>query len=309
MCNLCTNYIQLFDGFISICCPAWNSLGMVPLEGKTFKEVWNSPKIQKAISSNEMCFTSCPYYNKVGTVTGKPGITRVMVSFDETCNLKCQTCRTKILKSDPEVLQKRFKELEEDFKDLEDIEISGSGDPIASPVTRRWLQSLTREKFPKLKTITIQTNGLLFTEKFYRSLPEFVRERLKKVIVSIDAVNKETYEKIRIGGDWGKLQKNLKFLSTLNLGRVFCFVVQRDNYLQIEEFCKMAESYHARAYYEQVAWWQSRVSKEEFDRQNIFADSNPEVRRELRRQLKAVQRKSMLQLDIPESLDKPKFLI
>lgn len=317
MCTLCFRYMQIYPEGASVCCPAWNKAGIVPFNGRTLKEIWTCEEFEKGrkaitnYNSGEFCLNACPYYRGVeeaGTVVEKVP-TRIMVSFDETCNIRCQTCRKEIIVSNQEKVKKMFEDLEESFgQTLEALEISGSGDPIASKVSREWIQGLTQDRFPKLKQIYLQTNGLLLTEEFYRNLSDFVKSRLSKIIISIDAATKETYEKIRRGGNWEKLQTNLQFLSKeWNKPIAFCFVVQRDNYTEIVDFYqKMSQQFpKAQILYEMVAHWgEDRCSLEDFNRMNVAEDTTKEVRKELRRQLNSVlgKQKVILQGEVPRAL-------
>jgi hypothetical protein len=62
--------------------------------------------------------------------------------------------------------------------------------------------------------------------------------------ISIDACTKETYDKIRVGGNWKRLQKNLHFIFTdiSNLDFVrMTFVVQDNNYKEMIGFIEMSD--------------------------------------------------------------------
>lgn len=318
MCNLCKSYVQLFREGLSVCCPAWNRLGIIPKEGRTYMQIWKSEKVQEyleaaAQSNSNLCYSTCPYYREGESARGLPKITRVMISFDETCNIRCQTCRNRIIKTPSEELQANLRELEQDFSEITDLELCGSGDPFASPVIRDWILNLSEEKFPNLRSIFIQTNGLCFTERIYKRLPEFVKNRLTKVIVSMDAPDKALYEKIRRGGNWDKLQKNLKFLASTDVYLAFCYVVQTDNYdrcIDFYDYCQGIKE-GSQVMYQQVMRWGDRVTEEEWKRQNIYENEDPDIREELRHQLLAVSRKPniLMQGIIPPPLKPLKFLV
>ena len=306
MCTLGNSYAQLFLDGISMCCPAWNSGGIIPLNGRTYKEAWESEDFCKIY-----CFDSCPRKKAEGIwYSSNRKLRRVMIAFDETCNIRCQTCRNCIIRTDPVEISKRLLDLEQSFGNtLQALELCGSGDPIASPTIRKWLSSLTEEQFPQLNQIYLQTNGLLFNRSFWNGLSPFVKTRLSKVIVSIDAACQEPYEKIRRGGKWDTLQKSLKFISSLpeipNLA--FCFVVQRDNYKEIVDFYDMCKGFAGNkpfeVLYQQVQLWGDRISEKEFERQNIFASTDQEELQELGRQLREVRKRrgTLLQItDMPQ---------
>ncbi|WP_196603709.1 hypothetical protein [Pectinatus haikarae] len=63
--------------------------------------------------------------------------------------------------------------------------------------------------------------------------------------ISVDAARSETYEKIRLGGKWDVLIKNLSFLMMLRLkGEVkyiqLSFVIQKANYNELIDFLNLA---------------------------------------------------------------------
>ena len=59
----------------------------------------------------------------------------------------------------------------------------------------------------------------------------------------IDAATKDTYNINRVLGDWDKINENLKFLSTLNLGQLnIDMTVQKNNYKEMVDFVKFGNS-------------------------------------------------------------------
>lgn len=314
MCNLPFIFMEVFQAGAATCCPSWNKIGVVE---KEIKGVWNSEEFCRARKEIQegnkyaYCREICPNYYKQPSRT-QTALEHIRLSFDETCNIMCQTCRPERIVTDQEFVQERFDQIRDCFGEtLKGIELSGSGDPIASPVFRKWLLNFKREDFPKLQRIHLHTNALLLTEKFWNQLPEEVQRMIRTIDISVDAATKETYEKIRRGGSWDTLQENLNFLKTLNKQHTFCFVIQQDNYTQIWDFyVKFKEmfGFGTKILYQQVFNW-GRISEEEFKRQDVF--SNEECREELRRQLlKVVGRKDVyFSGEIPESLNGVKRLI
>lgn len=315
MCTLCRSYIQVFQHGVSLCCPAWNSLGIVPFEGRTVKEVWDSEEFRKAHEAvllgpnNGFCKRECPYnkQDRDRSWIRERKVTRIMIAFDDTCNLRCKTCRNEILTTDRGRLKELLVDLEQSFgHTLEHLEISGSGDPFASPEIVKWLQTLTEHQFPKLKSIIFQTNGTLLSERMYNSLSNFVKSKIVKVVVSVDAANKKTYEEIRRGGNWEQLIHNLEFLATLKCSLAFCFVIQQDNYKEIVDFYNLCQEIKrgSQVLYETVQWWGDRISEEDFKKMDIISDETREVRKELRSQIKTVTSKgAMLQGVLPPNLE------
>ena len=71
-----------------------------------------------------------------------------------------------------------------------------------------------------------------------------ILKNINTVIVSYDAGTPETYQITRRGGNWDKLQENMKFLSSLrqkeliNELRIDC-VVQKSNYKELDKLVKI----------------------------------------------------------------------
>ena len=84
---------------------------------------------------------------------------------------------------------------------------------------------------------SILTNGLMFKE-FHTKVP-YVINNLQELGVSIDGASKETYEKLRLGGNWDKIRENLDCIAELkekhNFRFTLFFVVQKDNYHEMED--------------------------------------------------------------------------
>lgn len=309
MCTLPFNYIEVYKDGAATCCPAWNKVGIVK---RPLTEIWNSPEFNQAREAlktgnvDVYCRTWCPRYRQEqqpGSYLKVPKHLRV--AFDETCNLRCQTCRSDFIRTDESFLKQRLQEIEELFgQNLESIELSGAGEVTASPVLREWLFNLTEDRFPKLRRVHFHTNGLLFNEHFWNQLPKFVQDCVDGIDVSIDAATKETYEKIRVGGKWETLLSSLEFIKSLNKSYIFCFVVQRDNYKEISQFYDFIHSVfpRCRILYQTVDDWGR--NSEDYVRQNIFADL--EAREELRKQLKSVIYKQGVSFygELPEFLGK-----
>ncbi|MCR5441527.1 MAG: hypothetical protein K6E66_05380 [Lachnospiraceae bacterium] len=87
-------------------------------------------------------------------------------------------------------------------------------------------------------------NGTLFTESEWEKLEG--RYEHTGFMVSVDAAGKETYEKVRCGGSFERLMKNMDFLSELRrLNKVdsvkVIMIVQKANYTEIPAFIRWAK--------------------------------------------------------------------
>lgn len=233
-------------------------------------EEWNNPfhkALRESIISGEYTYCSrmCPYVDKVyreplnldnylvrredleeyhGNLNfNNPLPLQIYFNFDKACNLKCPSCRVELYPNgiSPKA-QETLDSINRDFsKNVEHIVITGSGDPFYSNIFRKWLFNFDSKMYPNLEEISLISNGNMFTQKTWESLGN-VKPYLKGMEWSIDAGTKDTYEnKTRLNGRWDVLIKNMEFLATLNHFQylVFSFVVQKDNYTEMETFCKL----------------------------------------------------------------------
>ena len=105
---------------------------------------------------------------------------------------------------------------------------------------------------------SILTNGLMFKD-FHLRVPHII-ENLTELGVSIDGASKETYEKLRLGGKWDNINRNLECIANLkqkhNFKFILHFVVQKDNYHEMEKIIDLGEQYGAdRVWLNKIENW------------------------------------------------------
>ena len=153
--------------------------------------------------------------------------------YDESCNLSCPSCRQKEIsyyeggvyetkkKMQGKLISHVFGKPHDDYCL---INVTGSGDPFGSKLFRELL-------------------FVMFTERYWEKMKK-IQKNINTVLVSYDAGTPETYKITRRGGDWNRLQENMKFLSSLrqenliNELRIDC-VVQRKNYKELDKLIKI----------------------------------------------------------------------
>ena len=297
---------------------------------QSFDEIWNSEralKLRYSVSNGnfEYCMENCKWLHKeniesmANTASTNPIVKReegdyaegwekcrmeslprfITLTCDETCNLTCPTCRSavKALKrEDAEQLYERLKTvIRPMLQECELLGALGSGDIFASYALMKFYRTLTAEEFPKLKLYIITNLQLLTAEKWNEmSNLHTIPIRLG---VSVDAAEKETYEKNRRGGVWEILCSNLAFIREWrkradNKIEFLClhFVIQENNYRQVEDFVKFAEEYGADAVeFQRLGNW-GTFSDEEFVKKNVW-DVHHEACAEACRRLKEVMAK------------------
>tara|TARA_R110001592_G_scaffold84487_2_gene249789 strand:+ start:321 stop:938 length:618 start_codon:yes stop_codon:yes gene_type:complete len=146
-----------------------------------------------------------------------------------------------------------------DLKHPIQVHIGSDGDPFASHVYRHFMEQTPEHDNIKY---SILTNGLMFKE-FHTRVPNVIRN-LKELGVSIDGASKETYEKLRLGGKWDKVNENLECMADLKQKHNFYFglhmVVQQDNWHEIESMLELGHRYNAdRVYFNKIEDWNTDI--------------------------------------------------
>lgn len=175
------------------------------------------------------------------------------LNYDESCNLSCPSCRSKVIKLDKgddfqrkrEAQKKILYQLSrEPLGKWAIVNASGVGDPFASKLYFELLEKIDGSRYPKLM-INFQTNGLLFNHHNWNRLHN-IQSNFNDIIVSCDAATAETYRIVRRGGSWSVLQKNLGFIAELRKTRKIKgqfrldYVVQKRNFHEMKAFVQMA---------------------------------------------------------------------
>jgi MoaA/NifB/PqqE/SkfB family radical SAM enzyme len=188
------------------------------------------------------------YYEK--PIELKWGPESIIFSHDRSCNLSCPSCRFEFIqvkgeeKSKSESIQKYI--LKNTMKDAHELYITASGDPFGGKNWRELLKSISVEKYPYIRNLHLHTNGNGWTKQIWKKLSNLHKIPRIAAEISIDAATKNTYESIRRGGVWEKLNKNLHFIFTEidNIDFVrMTFVVQNNNYYEMVKFIEMSDYY------------------------------------------------------------------
>lgn len=208
----------------------------------------------------------------------------ISIRGDNVCNLSCPSCRTGVIKPDPEDIENRKKIGEIISKNLFSsptdkkivVHISASGEVFASPLLLKLLSSIDLDRIPNLE-LHLQTNALLAPVHWHKIL--HLEPSIKHIVVSMDAATADTYSVVRRGGNWNDLVHSLEFIQRKKheIGFEFCtrMVVQNRNFLEIREFYDLSKKYGVdRIEYSKLTDWGS-WSRSEFDLHNVFDASHP----------------------------------
>ena len=277
ICRLPFEYAEITSsGEISVCCYLPKNLGNV--KDRPFRKVWNSFFSRKLRASmldgsfrycdKSLCRSMQSFdANLVRTdrlendslkevvngmkVSLEGNLKTLSLGNDYSCNLECPSCRTGMRKMSKDEINEqwlRYNNIMETVgPQLEMIHIAGDGDAFSSQFYDRVIRSTDWDRFPKLK-IGFQTNGIALTEKKWNGLPENVRSRVGYVGISIDGATAPTYEKLRLGGKFDSLIKNIKFLASMPDKKTYGFplnlnmIVQAQNYHEIVALVELGKS-------------------------------------------------------------------
>lgn len=303
-CNTMLHHLDILDGGDLNCCCATFMLELLGnLLEEDIQDIWNS-KVHRilcvSLLNKTYCFCKaslCPAL--VGKDRGEyieefsecsyPEIeshpSSVNICIDHSCNLYCESCRENIQMADEKQLATAYKVADKVEKDIlpyvNFIMMAGNGEVFLSKVYKKlWMSKAGK----KSRYFQILSNGTLFTKAMWQMF-EAGRESSVLLCVSIDAATEETYRKIRRGGSWNNLMKNMKFAGTLRAnGKInyfrLNFVVQRENYKEIPQFIQMAKMFNAdRVLLTRILNW-GTYSNEEF-KKITMVDKNGRPKPEL----------------------------
>ena len=222
----------------------------------------------------------CSYLKSGAVLHGQPErIQHLRLAIDDSCNLRCPSCRKGLIfhkEGSAYNLGIRLADKINDwlhtYKHPVQVHIGSDGDPFASHVYRHFMDQTPERDNIKY---SILTNGLMFKE-FHTRVPNVI-SNLNELGISIDGASKTTYEKLRLGGRWDKINENLQCISEQKHKHGFRFilhfVVQKDNYHEMEDIIMLGKKYNAdRVWLNKVEDW--NVS-DRFADMDIFNTDHP----------------------------------
>ncbi len=212
----------------------------------------------------------------------------ITIAYDYICNLHCPSCRKKTYAKNAEKKEAEIKACTEALYNsdwlnkADELIIGGSGEVFLSKNYKRVLYDGTTKR----NYIQIMTNGTLFTQKEW----EKIEGKYDHICfsVSVDAATKETYGKVRCGGNFEQLMKNMEFLSLLRKDNKVDqvqvnMIVQKMNYKEIPDFIRWAKKMNFDRVYLSHIWNWGTYTDDEFENKVSMFDKNGKMRSELAR--------------------------
>ena len=250
-------------------CTSWLPQSIGNLQIKSLAEIIGSDMhqhLQSSISDGSYRYCNehqCSYIKSGAVLHGQPDrIQHLRLAIDDSCNLRCPSCRKDMVfhKQGSAYnlgirLADRVNDWLHDCQHPIQVHIGSDGDPFASHVYRHFMEQTPVKDNIKY---SILTNGLLFKE-FHARVPHVINN-LNELGVSIDGATKDTYEKLRLGGKWDKIIEGLESIAEQkqknNFTFILHFVVQKENYREMETIIDLGEQYGAdRVWLNKIEDW------------------------------------------------------
>lgn len=163
--------------------------------------------------------------------------TVVDIEPNNWCNFRCDHCQvTHWDKPKAQLSVKDFSYITDQFPNLLKVKVQGMGEPFLNKSTIGILEYLDNKG---IVTNTI-SNGSVLTETLTTRLSQL---KLTSIGFSLDGGTRETFEGIRIRGNFEKVTDNVKSLldKAPNLDAAFWVVVSNDNYTECEAIVNLAK--------------------------------------------------------------------
>lgn len=161
-------------------------------------------KIDRSILNNYISH----FYKKHIRVDKLVGIS---LDISGDCNLSCEMCSFKKWYKDKNIMSlETFSKLKGVFSKLLGVELQCNAEPLFNSHIGEIIREIKREN--KNISISLVTNGTLLNKAI---APILLKEGVNKILISVDAPNKELFEKIRKGAKFENVIDNVKRLVSL----------------------------------------------------------------------------------------------
>ncbi len=246
-------------------------------EEKSLMEVWNGlnfQRIREGIKNHDLEFgcQACKNHLLEGNYTNIlakaydndfpksdfPSI--IEFELSNTCNLGCTMCNgmlSSVIRRDREKMEplkspygeKFLTELKEFIPHLHEARFNGGEPFLIKNYYRIW--DMAFELNPKMKMV-IATNGTVLNQK----VKDYMARGNFHFNISMDGATKETYESIRINGDFNELMEHFQFFRDYckTNHRTLCIMVNplRQNWEEMPLFINFANKYNVHIWFNTI---------------------------------------------------------
>lgn len=154
------------------------------------------------------------------------------------CNLKCTMCVREHF-SQGDMKLDDFKRTIDQLDCLVKIHLQGLGEPFLHPHIFEMIDYANSKNI----MVSVITNGTLFSD---RIVERVAKSDIFEIGVSIDSVEKKSYEAIRVGADFDRVLSGVKKLSKALRGKntslFLAVTIMRSNMHMIPDFVRLAHS-------------------------------------------------------------------
>ena len=249
-------------------CTAWLPQSIGNLQIKSLREILEGDMrqhMQDSISDGtyRYCNSSqCSYLKSGMGFDTKSNVTHIRLAIDDSCNLRCPSCRSEMIfhKDGPAHrlgvrLADKINEWLHDNLEPIKVHIGSDGDPFASHVYRHFMSNTPNRSNTRY---SILTNGLMLRD-FHGNVPH-IMSGLDTLGISIDGATRQTYEKLRLGGQWDKILDALecaRYLKDKHHFELYLYnVLQKDNWHEMEQMLDIGHKYNVdRVYFSKIEDW------------------------------------------------------
>jgi sulfatase maturation enzyme AslB (radical SAM superfamily) len=241
--------LYLQRGWATTCCPIWyEAYDRTPNYQQSPQDLWMSAILEnfrQRVGANDfgLCGT-CPFITKhipteVSGYEGGPETMYVGDSF--VCNLQCWSCRDRLIINEPnsDEADLFLRKLIDGYRsNLKKISFLHTGEIFASKRHTNLLKTFEWENID----LELITNATL-VEHHFDSISS-IHHKIKRVTISLDASNENTYSKVRLGGNWNAAVRGVKILAQSIPNIDFTYVVSVDNVDDVLTFCNWAQQFN-----------------------------------------------------------------
>lgn len=222
--KVCSPNCAVLKGFKSYQNLDWFS--NLPADSPVF---YNAFLNEKEISEHKLILKSLPRW--------------IRFAYSYICNLDCYHCYQREIRQKNEKLPQNFINQVYDLAEILQVLFYFGGEPFAYKPT---IELLTKYTNPYCQNFFV-TNATLLNDKIFNILKSI---KIGFLSVSVDAAEKETYEKLRKKAKWERLIRNIRILSVMKKQKPFMFTlsmtVNSKNFNQLESFVDLAVSLDAQ---------------------------------------------------------------
>ena len=277
------NVYSCCPGYLKTRTPAGN------IEEQDLAEIWNGEiltdlrqrvlKGDYSLCNRDICGMYMPCSVDEIPSDYEKGPQDLKIGYDLECNYRCITCRDTVITDTPEELEfynnVYLPKILKIAENLEFVSSALNGDALSSRHSRQIIKKLA-EEYSHIK-FNLFTNGLLLDEENIRELG--IQDKICGLSVSVDAVNRKTYNEILRTDAFDTVMKNLKLMSEWKKqGKIewitINFVVHLLNYKEMPAFAKLAKKLDVRAFFSTYQPWYSAKFHERYNEVAVFEPEN-----------------------------------